>query len=477
MTVPDVAPSLPKAFTTELFNAWEIGKKGKDNGVLVMVSKGDRRVEIETGYGIEAILPDARVGKIIRTEMIPAFKQEDYEAGIVNGTLAVAVGIQHDIKLPDILPERLTERAATLVQDQQEAEKLRRQLAEQQEAKSIEEQERKKERRIFEQERNKRIVAEQRIRLPLYMLMSAVGAALVVIGLKNFLQDVRSQMATARVIPLDMSIVRSMEFALNPVLSLARGTLFFRLEIAWIYDALATLGFAILSAGGMGWVVVASMKAGTGIDSLTYFSAVTGVVGVQVLPRLIVTQVFTQYQIKFCRRYGIKTCSSSTSWKNLYTFVKVTALSYVIALFLDGVAMPLGGVAIPTRSGREDTDLMQWAAVISLAVSFSLTKVLWRIHRTFREEHLEQQIVCRDCNQGLIQHDLTNAEQVRAKTQNPEVINKAEAIAIAMGNIKYFAYHCLSCQPDSRPGEVYLKRHACNSEIKCPKCSQDTLET
>jgi uncharacterized protein len=58
VTVPETAPSAsPKEFTTALFKSWGIGKKGKDNGVLFLISKGDRRVEIETGYGVEAILP------------------------------------------------------------------------------------------------------------------------------------------------------------------------------------------------------------------------------------------------------------------------------------------------------------------------------------------------------------------------------------------------------------------------------------
>ena len=60
VTVPTTASATtPKAFTTELFNEWGIGKDGEDNGVLFLTSVGDRRVEIETGYGIEGILPDA----------------------------------------------------------------------------------------------------------------------------------------------------------------------------------------------------------------------------------------------------------------------------------------------------------------------------------------------------------------------------------------------------------------------------------
>ncbi|HEY9768465.1 MAG TPA: TPM domain-containing protein [Coleofasciculaceae cyanobacterium] len=58
VTVPETAPESPKTFATQLFNYWGIGKVEADNGVLFLVSLSDRRVEIETGYGIESILPD-----------------------------------------------------------------------------------------------------------------------------------------------------------------------------------------------------------------------------------------------------------------------------------------------------------------------------------------------------------------------------------------------------------------------------------
>lgn len=75
VTVPETVPAnSPKAFTTQLFNYWGIGKADQDNGVLFLVSTGDRRVEIETGYGIESILPDAQVGNIIDTKITPQLK-------------------------------------------------------------------------------------------------------------------------------------------------------------------------------------------------------------------------------------------------------------------------------------------------------------------------------------------------------------------------------------------------------------------
>lgn len=90
VTVPETSPSAtPKEFTTELFNHWGIGKAEKDNGVLFLVSTGDRRVEIETGYGIEPILPDAKVGNIIDTKITPKFKQENFDDGTIAGTQAL----------------------------------------------------------------------------------------------------------------------------------------------------------------------------------------------------------------------------------------------------------------------------------------------------------------------------------------------------------------------------------------------------
>jgi len=90
VTVPTTQPSpTPKDFTTELFNYWGIGKQGVDNGILFLVSIGDRRVEIETGYGIEGILPDARVGNIIDNQIIPNFREGNFEQGILDGTSAL----------------------------------------------------------------------------------------------------------------------------------------------------------------------------------------------------------------------------------------------------------------------------------------------------------------------------------------------------------------------------------------------------
>ncbi|MEG4085690.1 TPM domain-containing protein [Microcoleus sp. POL10_C6] len=95
VTVPDTKPSAtPKAFATELFNFWGIGKKGTNNGVLLLISSGERRVQIETGSGIKNILPDAQVVGIITTEITPRFKQQDFDGGTLAGTKALVNVLQ-----------------------------------------------------------------------------------------------------------------------------------------------------------------------------------------------------------------------------------------------------------------------------------------------------------------------------------------------------------------------------------------------
>jgi len=85
VTVQTVADSTPKQFATDLFNLWKIGKKEKDNGALVLLVMDERRVEVETGYGVEGVLPDGKVGQILREQMVPRFKEGDFGKGIFDG--------------------------------------------------------------------------------------------------------------------------------------------------------------------------------------------------------------------------------------------------------------------------------------------------------------------------------------------------------------------------------------------------------
>ena len=78
-----------KDFAVELFNNWGIGKKGADNGLLILFVDDQRSITFETGYGIEGDLPDAICKRIQMEHMVPYFKEGDYDKGMIEGFSAV----------------------------------------------------------------------------------------------------------------------------------------------------------------------------------------------------------------------------------------------------------------------------------------------------------------------------------------------------------------------------------------------------
>lgn len=82
VTVKSLEGLTVEEYAVQLFEQAKPGQKGKDNGILLLVSKDDRRVRIEVGYGIEGVINDARAGDIIRTDIAPAFREGDYAGGI-----------------------------------------------------------------------------------------------------------------------------------------------------------------------------------------------------------------------------------------------------------------------------------------------------------------------------------------------------------------------------------------------------------
>jgi uncharacterized protein len=84
-----------------LFELWGIGKKGRDNGLLFLWSKGDRRLRVEVGYGLEGVLPDGTVGAILDTYVIPKFTAGDFDGGILDGVDALlATARREAVALP-----------------------------------------------------------------------------------------------------------------------------------------------------------------------------------------------------------------------------------------------------------------------------------------------------------------------------------------------------------------------------------------
>jgi uncharacterized protein len=84
-----------------LFGMWGIGKKDRDNGLLLLWSVGDRRVRVEVGYGLEGVLPDGKAGAILDGYIIPRFKSGAFDDGIVVGVDALlAAARNEDVELP-----------------------------------------------------------------------------------------------------------------------------------------------------------------------------------------------------------------------------------------------------------------------------------------------------------------------------------------------------------------------------------------
>ncbi|MFA5840208.1 MAG: TPM domain-containing protein, partial [Candidatus Margulisiibacteriota bacterium] len=88
--VNTVEPLDPKLYAVKLFEKWKIGEKGKDNGVLLLLSMTERRIEIEVGYGLEGALPDALCGRILDTYAVPNFKAGKIGTGMVETAKAIS---------------------------------------------------------------------------------------------------------------------------------------------------------------------------------------------------------------------------------------------------------------------------------------------------------------------------------------------------------------------------------------------------
>lgn len=82
-------------YSVQLYNRWGIGQKEKNNGVLILVAKDDRKVWITTGYGMEGVLPDALAKRIVNNDILPNFKEGNYYEGLdeaVNSIISIVKG-------------------------------------------------------------------------------------------------------------------------------------------------------------------------------------------------------------------------------------------------------------------------------------------------------------------------------------------------------------------------------------------------
>jgi uncharacterized protein len=94
LIVPSTAPETVEQYALRVAEEWKLGRKGIDDGALLLVAKNDRTVRIEVGYGLEGALNDAVASRIIREIIVPRFREGDFFGGISAGVDAMMRVIQ-----------------------------------------------------------------------------------------------------------------------------------------------------------------------------------------------------------------------------------------------------------------------------------------------------------------------------------------------------------------------------------------------
>ena len=110
LMVPTTQPDDLESYSLSVAEKNKVGRKGTDDGVLVLLAKNDRRVRIEVGYGLEGALPDAIASRIIREYMAPKLRTNDYYGGITEALNAITQIVQGEALPPPVNPDDSHER-------------------------------------------------------------------------------------------------------------------------------------------------------------------------------------------------------------------------------------------------------------------------------------------------------------------------------------------------------------------------------
>lgn len=102
---------------------WQLGSAKRDNGILMAIAVNDHRIQILTGYGLEGIMPDIIVSRIIRNQITPYFKQAQYAQGIDAGLTEIARILNQDPEVAAQAAQELKERQEQALHEQQAKEK------------------------------------------------------------------------------------------------------------------------------------------------------------------------------------------------------------------------------------------------------------------------------------------------------------------------------------------------------------------
>ncbi len=105
LLIPSLGGEALEEYSIRVVETWKLGRADKDNGVLLLIARNDRKMRIEVGNGLEGNLPDITCGRIIRNEIVPRFKADDYEGGVRNGVHAILAAIAGAYTASDVEEE------------------------------------------------------------------------------------------------------------------------------------------------------------------------------------------------------------------------------------------------------------------------------------------------------------------------------------------------------------------------------------
>ena len=100
LTVTSLEGMAIEDFSIRVAEQWRIGQKGLDNGAILLISRNDRKLRIEVGYGLEGKLTDLMAGRIVRDVISPAFKAGNFDQGVVSGVEAMMATVKGEYSAP-----------------------------------------------------------------------------------------------------------------------------------------------------------------------------------------------------------------------------------------------------------------------------------------------------------------------------------------------------------------------------------------
>lgn len=102
LTITSLEGEILEQYSLKVAQTWKLGQDNHNNGVLLLISKQDRKLRIEVGYGLEATLTDASCKQIIDNIIVPEFKKGDFNSGTTRGILAITKVIKGEFKPKDL---------------------------------------------------------------------------------------------------------------------------------------------------------------------------------------------------------------------------------------------------------------------------------------------------------------------------------------------------------------------------------------